>query len=109
MSTCYPKPGSVKVSDGEVLTVVSNYSSDRQHTGVMGLLYILVAEQEQPAPKPALCFSFPVPCKLNKIINMVHAPFLAILMLILRICRVLTDMADEQSLNVQVGPEEDDA
>uniref|UniRef100_A0A0D9XA91 Stress up-regulated Nod 19 protein n=1 Tax=Leersia perrieri TaxID=77586 RepID=A0A0D9XA91_9ORYZ len=61
LSTCYPRPGSVKVSDGEVLTVVSNYSSDRQHTGVMGLLYILVAEQEQPAPKPALCFSFPVP------------------------------------------------
>lgn len=64
MSTCYPKPGSVKVSDGEVLTVVSNYSSDRQHTGVMGLFYILVAEQEQPAPKPSLCFNFPVPCEL---------------------------------------------
>ncbi|XP_003574848.1 uncharacterized protein LOC100825842 isoform X2 [Brachypodium distachyon] len=44
MSTCYPKPGSVKVSDGEVLTVVSNYSSYRRHTGVMGLFYILVAE-----------------------------------------------------------------
>ncbi|KAL5223102.1 hypothetical protein ABZP36_027815 [Zizania latifolia] len=61
MSTCYPKPGSVKVSDGEVLTIVSNYSSDRQHTGVMGLFYILVAEHEHPAPKPALCFSFPAP------------------------------------------------
>ncbi|KQJ99180.1 uncharacterized protein LOC100825330 isoform X2 [Brachypodium distachyon] len=62
MSTCYPKPGSVKVSDGEVLTQVSNYSSDRQHTGVMGLFYILVAEpQQQTAPEPALCFSFPVP------------------------------------------------
>ena len=47
MSTCYPKPGSVTVRDGEVLTVVSNYSSERQHTGVMGLFYILVAEHEQ--------------------------------------------------------------
>ncbi|KAL6661893.1 hypothetical protein ACP70R_001277 [Stipagrostis hirtigluma subsp. patula] len=62
MSTCYPKPGTVKVRDGEVLTVVSNYSSERQHTGVMGLFYILVAEDDQrPAVnKPALCFSFPV-------------------------------------------------
>ncbi|KAM0862256.1 hypothetical protein ACQ4PT_045379 [Festuca glaucescens] len=59
MSTCYPKPGSIKVSDGEVLTVVSNYSSDRQHTGVMGLFYILVSEPQQPAPAPSLCFSFP--------------------------------------------------
>ncbi|KAL6646261.1 hypothetical protein ACP70R_017869 [Stipagrostis hirtigluma subsp. patula] len=62
MSTCYPKPGTVKVRDGEVLTIVSNYSSQRQHTGVMGLFYILVAEQQQQpaAGKPALCFSFPV-------------------------------------------------
>ncbi|XP_062195759.1 uncharacterized protein LOC133898945 [Phragmites australis] len=62
MSTCYPKPGTVQVLDGEVLTVVSNYSSERQHTGVMGLFYILVAEHEQEpvANKPALCFSFPV-------------------------------------------------
>uniref|UniRef100_A0A8R7V7V9 Uncharacterized protein n=1 Tax=Triticum urartu TaxID=4572 RepID=A0A8R7V7V9_TRIUA len=61
MSTCYPKPGSIKVSDGEVLTIVSNYSSDCEHTGVMGLVYILVAEPQQPAPAPSLCFSFPVP------------------------------------------------
>lgn len=68
MSTCYPKPGTVTVRDGEVLTVVSNYSSERQHTGVMGLFYILVAEpkmQQLPAAaaggKPGLCFSFPVP------------------------------------------------
>ncbi|CAO2184470.1 unnamed protein product [Urochloa humidicola] len=66
MSTCYPKPGTVRVHDGEVLTVVSNYSSERQHTGVMGLFYILVAEHEQQqllpaaAGKPGLCFSFPV-------------------------------------------------
>ncbi|OIW00786.1 hypothetical protein TanjilG_19591 [Lupinus angustifolius] len=45
MSTCYPKPGSVKIADGETLTLVSNYSSNKQHTGVMGLFYILVAEQ----------------------------------------------------------------
>ncbi|CAI9113770.1 OLC1v1014439C1 [Oldenlandia corymbosa var. corymbosa] len=44
MSTCYPQPGSVKISDGETLTVVSNYSSAQGHTGVMGLFYILVAD-----------------------------------------------------------------
>lgn len=44
MSTCYPEPGSVKISKGEVLTLESNYSSEKSHTGVMGLFYILVAE-----------------------------------------------------------------
>ncbi|CAO2189330.1 unnamed protein product [Urochloa humidicola] len=47
MSTCYPKPGTVTVRDGEVLTIVSNYSSERRHTGVMGLFYILVAKHGQ--------------------------------------------------------------
>ncbi|KAF8644593.1 hypothetical protein HU200_066400 [Digitaria exilis] len=68
MSTCYPKPGTVTVRDGEALTVVSNYSSERPHTGVMGLFYILVAEHRQlpvaAGKQPGLCFSFPVPCKL---------------------------------------------
>ncbi|KAK3015740.1 hypothetical protein RJ639_007867 [Escallonia herrerae] len=36
MSTCYPRPGSVKISDGA-----------QRHTGVMGLFYILVAESSQ--------------------------------------------------------------
>lgn len=44
MSTCYPKPGSVKIAKGEILTLESNYSSEKSHTGVMGLFYILVAE-----------------------------------------------------------------
>lgn len=48
MSTCYPQPGSVRISDGETLSLVSNYSSSQRHTGVMGLFYILVAE---PLPK----------------------------------------------------------
>ncbi|CAA0811241.1 Unknown protein [Striga hermonthica] len=43
MSTCYPTPGSVKISDGEILTLVSKYSNDQSHAGVMGLFYILVA------------------------------------------------------------------
>ncbi|KAL2478972.1 Stress up-regulated Nod 19 [Forsythia ovata] len=43
MSTCYPRPGSVKISAGATLTLVSNYSSTQRHTGVMGLFYILVA------------------------------------------------------------------
>jgi hypothetical protein len=63
MSTCYPKPGSIKVSDGEVVTIVSNYSNEEQHTGVMGHFYILVAEPQQPAPAPSLCFSFPAKCE----------------------------------------------
>ncbi|VVA19289.1 PREDICTED: stress up-regulated Nod [Prunus dulcis] len=44
MSTCYPQPGSVKINDGETLSVLSNYSSTQTHTGVMGLFYILVAD-----------------------------------------------------------------
>lgn len=44
MSTCYPSPGTVKISDGELLTLVSNYSNARRHTGVMGLFYLLVAD-----------------------------------------------------------------
>ncbi|MCD7466639.1 hypothetical protein HAX54_003550 [Datura stramonium] len=47
MSTCYPRPGSVKISKGETLTLLSNYSSDQRHTGVMGLFYLLVAEQSR--------------------------------------------------------------
>ncbi|CAN6289016.1 unnamed protein product [Urochloa humidicola] len=46
MSTCYPKPGTVTVRDGEVLTIFSNYSSQQQHTGVMGLFYIFVAKHK---------------------------------------------------------------
>lgn len=45
MSTCYPKPGSIKIFDGETLTLESNYSSNIRHSGVMGLFYILVAEK----------------------------------------------------------------
>ncbi|XVF08572.1 hypothetical protein REPUB_Repub07fG0014900 [Reevesia pubescens] len=45
MSTCYPKPGTIKISKGETLILESNYSSIQDHTGVMGLFYILVAEK----------------------------------------------------------------
>ncbi|CAN6578694.1 unnamed protein product [Malus baccata var. baccata] len=44
MSSCYPRPGSIRINDGETLTLVSNYSSTQTHTGVMGLFYILVAD-----------------------------------------------------------------
>ncbi|XP_071711049.1 uncharacterized protein [Rutidosis leptorrhynchoides] len=44
MTTCYPEPGSVKITEGEILTLESNYSSEKSHTGVMGLFYILVAD-----------------------------------------------------------------
>ncbi|PIN04734.1 hypothetical protein CDL12_22731 [Handroanthus impetiginosus] len=49
MSTCYPSPGSVKISAGEMLTLVSNYSSTRRHTGVMGLFYLLVSDSSPKA------------------------------------------------------------
>ncbi|KAF7803917.1 stress up-regulated Nod 19 protein [Senna tora] len=45
MSTCYPKPGSVQISNGETLTLESNYNSSQRHTGVMGLFYLLVADK----------------------------------------------------------------
>ncbi|KAF5932661.1 hypothetical protein HYC85_028832 [Camellia sinensis] len=55
MSTCYPHPGSVKISNGETLVVVSNYSqSNQEHTGVMGLFYILVDDASPPELKPFL-------------------------------------------------------
>nr|XP_027125076.1 uncharacterized protein LOC113741681 [Coffea arabica]XP_027125077.1 uncharacterized protein LOC113741681 [Coffea arabica]XP_027125079.1 uncharacterized protein LOC113741681 [Coffea arabica] len=50
MSTCYPQPGSIKISSGESLTLVSNYSNAQRHTGVMGLFYILVADPDQHSP-----------------------------------------------------------
>ena len=50
MSTCYPQPGSVRISDRETLTLVSNYSSSRRHIGVMGLFYILVADPLRNSP-----------------------------------------------------------
>ncbi|KAL3352039.1 hypothetical protein AABB24_020238, partial [Solanum stoloniferum] len=49
MSSCYPRPGSIKISEGETVTLLSNYSNAQRHTGVMGLFYLLVAE---PSPKP---------------------------------------------------------
>ncbi|XP_015888568.2 uncharacterized protein LOC107423512 [Ziziphus jujuba] len=45
MSTCYPQPGSVKINDGETLILESIYNSTQSHAGVMGLFYILVADQ----------------------------------------------------------------
>ncbi|XP_018826456.1 uncharacterized protein LOC108995353 [Juglans regia] len=51
MSSCYPRPGSVKINDGETLILESNYSSTQRHTGVMGLFYILVADE---LPKPSI-------------------------------------------------------
>nr|XP_048334090.1 uncharacterized protein LOC107423500 [Ziziphus jujuba var. spinosa] len=53
MSTCYPQPGSVKINDGETLILESIYSSTQSHTGLMGLFYILVADQ---LPKSMLPF-----------------------------------------------------
>ncbi|KAL5862690.1 hypothetical protein ACOSQ3_000204 [Xanthoceras sorbifolium] len=51
MSTCYPEPGSVKITDEETLIVESNYSNSVSHTGVMGLFYILVADRvSNPTP-----------------------------------------------------------
>lgn len=54
MTTCYPRPGSVKVLDGETLTLESNYSRSEIHTGVMGLFYILVADPTNIPTHPAI-------------------------------------------------------
>ncbi|GAV82801.1 SURNod19 domain-containing protein [Cephalotus follicularis] len=47
MSTCYPKPGSIKIANGETLILEANYSSTQFHTGVMSLFYLLVADQAE--------------------------------------------------------------
>ncbi|CAA7395989.1 unnamed protein product [Spirodela intermedia] len=44
MTTCYPSPGSVKVTSGERVTLISNYNATEPHSGVMGFFYILVAD-----------------------------------------------------------------
>ncbi|GKC50358.1 putative stress up-regulated Nod 19, partial [Tanacetum coccineum] len=44
MSTCYLEPGFIKIANGEILTLESNYNTEKSHTGVIGLFYILVAE-----------------------------------------------------------------
>ncbi|XP_019191979.1 PREDICTED: uncharacterized protein LOC109186451 [Ipomoea nil] len=49
MTTCYPRPGSVKIVEGEMITIMSNYSNSQSHTGVMGFFYLAVAE---PLKKP---------------------------------------------------------
>ncbi|KAG5230426.1 Stress up-regulated Nod [Salix suchowensis] len=54
MSTCYPEPGSVKITAGENLTLESNYNSTNNHTGVMGLFYLHIAKQA-----PNMTFSHP--------------------------------------------------
>lgn len=59
MSTCYPQPGSVKINDGEILLLESNYSGSQNHTGVMGLFYLLVA-RELPKSMPDLPFTVQV-------------------------------------------------
>ncbi|ESQ31755.1 hypothetical protein EUTSA_v10004141mg [Eutrema salsugineum] len=51
MSSCYPEP--VRVTNGETLTLEFNYSNTHGHTGVMGLFYILVAQQ-LPEPESSL-------------------------------------------------------
>ncbi|KAI4297332.1 hypothetical protein L6164_037226 [Bauhinia variegata] len=45
MTACYPQPGSVKIMDGETLTMVFNYSNSKSHTGLMGLFHFMVVEQ----------------------------------------------------------------
>ncbi|XP_019088254.1 PREDICTED: uncharacterized protein LOC104726772 [Camelina sativa] len=56
MTSCYPADP-VKVSYGETLSLEVNYSSVVGHTGVMGLFYILVAQQ-LPEPESSLPYLF---------------------------------------------------
>nr|GMC79813.1 uncharacterized protein LOC109186451 [Ipomoea batatas] len=50
MTTCYPQPGFVMIVEGEMITIVSNYSNSQSHTGVMGFFYLAVAAE--PLKKP---------------------------------------------------------
>eukprot|EP00246_Nothoceros_aenigmaticus_P005144 TRINITY_DN169_c0_g1_i2.p1 TRINITY_DN169_c0_g1~~TRINITY_DN169_c0_g1_i2.p1 ORF type:complete len:111 (-),score=9.56 TRINITY_DN169_c0_g1_i2:1243-1575(-) len=47
MGTCYPQPGSVKVYDDEHLRLSCRYNALSGHTGVMGLVYLLVADFDE--------------------------------------------------------------
>ncbi|XP_068471320.1 uncharacterized protein [Phaseolus vulgaris] len=42
MSVCYPKPGSIQIKDGEILTIESRYEN-KFRTGAMGHFYIYLA------------------------------------------------------------------
>ncbi|KAK7339868.1 hypothetical protein VNO77_20554 [Canavalia gladiata] len=44
MPVCYPQPGSIRIKDGETLTLESRYKNEFR-TGVMGHFYIYLAEQ----------------------------------------------------------------
>lgn len=58
MTTCYPSPaGPVKISAGETLTLVSNYSSVERHIGVMALFYLLLADSSLQ-PLVRFCMPF---------------------------------------------------
>lgn len=50
MSTCYPKPGSMKITDGEIITIESKYNNAKEHVGVMGLFHVYMAEQLPSEP-----------------------------------------------------------
>jgi len=43
ISVCYPQPGSIKIEDGEVLTVESRYKNEFR-TGAMGHFYMYLAD-----------------------------------------------------------------
>merc|ERR1712034_242340 len=62
MSTCYPEPGSIQITAGEKLVLESNYSRDQNHTGVMGLFYILVADR---TPNPTSLLHAPIHMHVN--------------------------------------------
>ncbi|KAH1162759.1 hypothetical protein GYH30_001311 [Glycine max] len=44
MFVCYPQPGSIKIHDGEILTLESKYKNEF-HTGAMRHFYIYLAEE----------------------------------------------------------------
>lgn len=82
MSTCYPQPGSVKIVSGETLVLDSIYSSSQGHTGVMGLFYLLVADQLPNfllnSQSPVLVRSFPFFFPASMVIDYlsIHTPLL---------------------------------
>ncbi|CAA7035134.1 unnamed protein product [Microthlaspi erraticum] len=75
MTTCYPQEP-VKVSYGETLTMEFNYSSAIGHTGVMGIFYIIVAQQ-LPEPEISLPALFQAQTKSESLLA-----FLAVTMVV---------------------------
>ncbi|KAL5180566.1 Dynein heavy chain [Glycine soja] len=53
MSVCYPQPGSIKIHDGEILTLESRYKNEFQHPGRVRAAGadVMIKQYFEPAPR----------------------------------------------------------